>query len=304
MYDLIVIGGGPAGLSAAIYAARFKLKTLVIAKEIGGAIVNTHLIENWPGFKSISGLELMEKIREHAENLNVEIKQDEVVDIAKQGEKFLVKARGAEYESKTVLLATGNVHRKLGVPGEKEFHGKGVSYCATCDAAFFKEKIVAVVGGSDSAAKEALLLSEYATKVYIIYRRDKIRAEPINVDRVDENPKIQIISNTNVVEIKGDSFVNGVVLDRPYKGSKEFKLDGLFIEIGYNPKTELAKELGVELNKKDEIITKIDSSTNVKGVFAAGDVIDRDFKQAITGAAEGVIAAFGVYRYQKGEKIE
>jgi thioredoxin reductase (NADPH) len=207
-------------------------------------------------------------------------------------------------EARTVLLATGSKHRKLAVPGEEEFHGKGVSYCATCDAAFFRDKTVAVVGGSDSAAKEALLLSEHAKKVYIIYRREKIRAEPINAERVGNNKKIEVINNTNIVEIKGRQFVESVFLDAPYGGSKELKVDGVFIEIGYLPQNELAKGLGVKLDEKGEIIINRDSETNIPGVYAAGDVTANSFKQAVTAAAQGVIAAKSAYTYVMKQEVE
>lgn len=300
MYDFVIIGGGPAGLSAAIYAARFKLKTVVIAKDVGGTIINTHLVENWPGFKSLSGFELMEHIRGHVEHLGVEVKQDEVTDIQRKGKNFPIKAKEGEYGTRTVLLATGTKYRKLGVPGEEEFHGRGVSYCAVCDAAFFKDRVVAVVGGSDSAAKEALLLSEYAKRVYIIYRGAKIRSEPINAERVDNNKRIEIISNTNVVKISGDGFVSSVALDRPYKGSRDLTLDGIFIGVGYEPQNELAKGLGVELDERGEVIVDCGSATNIPGVYAAGDVTAGRFKQAIIGAAQGVVAANSAYMYLRG----
>jgi len=297
IYDLIIVGGGPAGLSAAIYAGRFRMKTIVLAREMGGTVVNTHLIENWPGFKSLSGVELMEKIGDHVKSVGVEIRQAEVMEIKRKDKNFLIKSDGGEFEAKTVLLATGTKHRKLNVPGEKEFYGRGVSYCAVCDAVFFKDKIVAVVGGSDSAAKEALLLSEYGKRVYIIYHREKIRAEPINAERVAANKKIEVINNTSVLEIRGDKFVQSVMLDKPYKGKRELKLDGVFIEIGYDPQSELAKGMGVELDKRGEIVMGRESQTNVPGVYAAGDVTTGSFKQAITGAAQGVVAANSAYDY-------
>jgi len=294
MYDLIIIGAGSAGLSSAIYARRFLMKTLVIGELIGGLITTTHLVENWPGEKRITGIDLMKKIEGHARAFDAEIINDRVVSVNKSSDGFIVKTADKSFKSKTLVFATGTVHRKLGVPGEKEFSGRGVSYCATCDGMFFKDKIVGVVGGSDSAAKEALLLSEYAKKVYIIYRRAKIRAEPVNVKRVEakvKQGKIEIINNTNVVEVKGDKKLTHVVFDN----GKEFPLDGLFIEIGLVPQNDLAKSIGVKLNDKGEIIIDRYSRTNVKGVYAAGDCADAPFKQAITGSAEGVIASFSAY---------
>ncbi len=296
MHDLIIIGGGPAGLSAAIYAARFKLDTLVIAKEVGGLIMTTNLIENWPGKKKTSGLALMKNIEEHAKSLGVPIITDEVISIKKLTtlrNGFRVKAKQKNYECRALILATGTKRRKLNVPGEKKYYGRGVSYCATCDAPLFKDKVIGVVGGSDSAAKEALLSAEYAKKVYIIYRRERIRAEPIIAERVYKNKKIKIINNANVLKIKGNGLMNKVILDNP-KG-KKLLLNGLFIEIGHVPQTELAESIGCKLNKKREIIINRSSRTNIPFVYAAGDCADAHYKQGITGAAEGVIAAFSAY---------
>lgn len=301
VYDLVIVGGGPAGLSAAIYAARFKLKTVVLARELGGLLANTHLVENWPGSKSAGGAELMAGIQEHAESLGAEVKQAEVKEIKKKGDAFSLTTDDGEVQGKAVLLATGTWHRKLGVPGEEEFYGRGVSYCAVCDAAFFKGKTVAIVGGSDSAAKEALLLSEYAAKVYIIYRGEKIRAEPVNAEKVEKNKKVEVITNTNVLAIKGGKFVESVALDKLCKGSKELKLDGVFINIGYDPQSELAKKLGVKLSEKGEIVADYGSKTNVDGVFAAGDVVSGSFKQAITAAAQGAVAAKSAYNFVSGK---
>ena len=301
MYELIIIGGGVAGLSAALYAGRFQLKTLVIGEKLGGTIILTNDVSNYPGFKKITGMELFDKVKEHAKDYDIEIVEKKVEKVKKGKGYFEVSTNEKAYKAKTIIFATGTEWRKLNVPGEQEFTNKGVHYCALCDGALYKDKIIGIAGGSDSAAKEALLLAEYGKKVYIIYRKEKIRAEPINAKRVEQNKKIEIINNTNIKEIKGDKFVNSIVLDKPYKGSKEFKLDALFIEIGHIPLSELAKSIGIKTNDKKEIIIDKDSATNVKGVFACGDVVDSKFKQAITGAAEGVIAAYNVYQYVKNE---
>jgi thioredoxin reductase (NADPH) len=303
-YDVVIVGGGSAGYPAAIYSARFGLKTLVITRERGGLLTTTHLVENYPGFSSISGPDLMEKIEEHVRYYDVPIKDDDVLDIEKQGNHFIIKTSEGQYKAKAVILATGTERRKLNVPGEKEFSGKGVSYCATCDAPLFKGKVVGVVGGSDSAAKEALLLSEYASKVYIIYRSEQIHPEPINIRRIEDNPKIEIINRTNVAAIKGDKFITHIVLDKPYKGKIEFPLGGLFIEVGHLPQSVLAKKLGIKLNLRGEIVIDRMSRTNVNGVYAAGDVANTEWKQAITGAAEGCIAAYSAYEYISSKKWE
>jgi len=292
-YDFLIIGAGSAGLPAAVYAARFRLKTIVLGEVIGGTIINTHIVENWPGIVEITGWDLMEKLKEHVKANDVGILNEKVSSVEKLKKGFRVVAGEKTFLARTVLFATGTTRKRLGVPGEKEFENKGVSYCAVCDAALFREKVVGVVGGSDSAAKEALLLSEYAKKVYIIYRGEKIRPEPINGERVAKNTKIEVLSNRNVSEIFGENLVKGV----RFREGGELKLDGVFIEIGATPNSELAEKIGVKLNKAKEIIIDTDSKTNVKGVYAAGDVADRRFKQAITGASEGVVAAFSAYEF-------
>ncbi len=300
MRDLIIIGSGSAGLSAAVYARRYLMDTLVIGELTGGLLTTAHLIENWPGIISISGAELMNNIENHAKHLGAEIINDSVISVKKSDKKFIVKTSSKEYESKAVIIATGTIHRRLGVKGEGEYYGKGVSYCAACDGPLFTNQLVGVVGGSDSAAKEAIVLSEYAKKVYIIYRREKLRAEPITLKRVNKlinEGKIELITNTNVTEIIGDgSRVTGVKLD----SGGELRINGLFIEIGLIPMTDIAKSLGVELNNKGEIIVDMDAKTNINGVFAAGDCTNVSFKQAIIGAAQGVMAAHSAYNYIQG----
>jgi len=298
MYDTAIIGGGVSALGAALYAGRFEMKMAVIAEKLGGTIILTDEIANYPGFKKIAGLDLADRIQEHVKDYNVEIVEKKVTRIEKCEEGcFKVFVDGRHYHTKTIIFATGTEWRKLKVPGEEEFAAKGVHYCALCDGPVYNGKVLGIVGGSDSAAKEALLLAKYAKKVYIIYRKEKIRAEPINLRKVMNNDKIEIINNTNVVEIKGDKFVNSVVFDNSYNGSKEFKLDGLFINIGHTPLSELAKQAGVELNEKNEIKIDREAKTNVKGIYAAGDVADNKFKQAIMGVAGGVTAAYSAYHY-------
>ena len=299
-YDLIVLGGGPTAIGCAIYAARFVMDILVIGKTFGGLIATTHIVENYPGITSVSGQGLTEMLREHMQSLNIPYISDEIKNIEKNDDYFVLHSFFQKFKAYTICIATGSERRKLGIPGEEEFAGKGVSYCATCDGIFFKDKIVAVIGGSDSAAKEALFLAQHTEKVYIIYRREEIRAEPINKKRVYENEKIEIINNTNIVEIKGDNVVKSIIFDN----GKEFPVDGVFIEIGSNPLSNLAKDLGVKVNEKDEIIINRKSETNVPGIYAAGDVADAPFKQAITGVAEGVIAAYSAFDYLKNVKVE
>lgn len=297
MYDLIIIGAGSGGLSAAVYARRFLMKTLVIGELMGGLLTTTYLVENWPGEKSISGTELMKRLEDHARSLGAEIVNDKVISVEKKSGGFLIKTSDKEYEAKSLVISTGTVHRELGVKGEKKYANRGVSYCAACDAAFFKDKVVGVVGGGDSAAKESLLLTEYAKRVYIINRDDDLTAEPINLQRVNEKIEegvIKIVSNAEVKEIKGDGErVTSVLLDN----GENLLLDGLFIEIGSTPQTSLAESIGVELNDEGEIIIDKLSRTSVKGVFAAGDCVNHPYKQAIIAAGQGVNASFSAYEH-------
>jgi thioredoxin reductase (NADPH) len=302
VYDVIIIGGGVAGLGAAVYSARFELKTLVLAGELGGLLQQTHTVENYIGFKSIGAQELTKNIINHAKSYKQVTVKEEFAKNVTNGKTFKVKTNKGSYEGKTIIFATGSFHRELNVPGEKEYRGKGVSYCGTCDGPLFAGKTIAVVGGADSAAKEALLLAQYAKKVYIIYRGERIRAEPITTEQVEKHNKIEIIYKANIKKVKGEKFVTHAILDNPYKGNKELKLDGLFIEIGYIPKTELAEKISVKLNKKHEIIINKHSETNVAGVFGAGDCTNSDFKQAITGVAEGVRAAERAYNFIQNSK--
>ena len=311
-YDLIISGAGGAGLAAGMYSARLGLNTLILGyshgseDSIGGVITTTNIVENYPGFIKLTGSEIAKKLEEHAKSYDgIEIKQELVTKVEKQKNCFIVKTEDNEYSGKTILFATGTKWRKLEVPGAIEFENKGVNYCALCDAPLFKNKIVAIIGGSDSAVKDSLVLAEHAKKVYIIYRGEQIHPEPINYERVKTNKKIEIINNTNVIKVKGNQFVNSVILDKSYKGSKELKLDGVFVAIGHIVLSDLAKQIGVKLNKAGEIIIDHKTSeTNIPGVYAAGDVADKPFKQLITGVAEGVTAAYSAFEYITKNRVE
>jgi thioredoxin-disulfide reductase len=295
-YDLVIVGGGCAGYPAAIYAARFNLKTLVIAKEKGGLITTTHLVENYPGFISLTGQELADNLEAHVKANNVPILNDIVSGIVKNEDgTFVVSTDLEELEinTKAVVLATGTKHKHLGAPGEKEFMHKGVSYCATCDGPFYKNQIVGIVGGGDSSAKEAMVLAQNSTKVFM-FVRSTLRAEPINQTRIRALENVEIIEGVSIDEICGDE--TGVTSVKLNNGSS-VDLTGLFIAIGHDPQSELAKSLGVELNSRDEIIINKMSETNVDGVFAAGDVTDLPWKQGITGAAEGSLAGYSAFEY-------
>ena len=288
-YHVIIIGGGPAAVSAAIYCHRFDLKILMIGEEYGGAISRTYLIENYPGFPETSGFDLMDAFQKHYEHFKIPYNFDTVTEVKQEPEHGfeIHTSGGATYNSCSVIIATGTKYRKMNVPGEDEFHGRGVSYCATCDGPFFRDKNIIVVGGSDSAAVEALFLARFGKKVNIVYRREKIRAEPINITRVDSNDKIEIINNTIIKKINGKEKVESV----EFGDGTIFPTDAVFIEIGAIPQSDVVKDIGVKLNEKGEIIVDKYAQTNIPGLFAAGDVTDIREKQVITACGQAVSAS-------------
>ena len=302
-YDLIIIGAGPAGLTASLYSARYRINHLVIGDPFSSLICEAYFLENYPGFEKISGIEFIEKLKNQVEKYGVEILKEKVIKIEKN-EFFKIKTEsGKVFLSRSLIIATGTERKRLNIPGEKEFLGKGVSYCATCDAPFFKNKIVAVVGGSNSALMSADLLSKYAKKVYIIYRKREFRAEPILKERIEKNKKITCLFERNIVEIKGKGKLEEIILDKEYENKKSLKVDGLFIEIGQQPLSKIFEEIGGELDEDGLIKINKDCSTNIKGIFSAGDITNgsNKFRQVITACAEGAIAALGVYNYLKNK---
>lgn len=306
VWDVIIVGAGCSGLGAAVYCGRFLLKTLVLGEVTGGVIITTDVVENYPGFIRLTGLELAKKLESHARDYkSVVIREEKVTAAEKYGSIFKVTSEESVYYSRTLIVASGTEYRKLDVPGEKELSNRGVHYCALCDGAMYQGRTVGVIGGSDSAAKEALLLTQWAAKVFMIYRGEKIRPEPVNYDRVMKNRKIEVIAKTNVLRIVGNEkgTVSRVVLDNAFKGSQELAVDAVFIAIGHIPLTGFAKPLGLKTDDKGEIIIDRQARTNVPGVFAAGDVADTAFKQAITGVAEGVLAAYSAYQHINSSEV-
>ena len=296
MYDLIIIGAGSAGYSASIYAARSKMSVLLIGAQIGGTVSQAYEIENYPGFKKILGRDLAQKMKEHAEEYDIDIKIDTVKNISKKDNIFIVQtAIGDNFEAKTVLLATGTQHRILGAKGEKEFSGKGISYCATCDGFFFKDKTVAIIGGGDSAATAGLFLGEICKKVYIIVRKNFMRAEPFWIDKLEKNERVEFLFERNVKEFYGDKNLEGVETD---KGEK-IKVDGAFIQIGSVPNSSLADLIGAEKDKNGYIIVNSAQETNIKGLYSAGDVSTGSnyFHQVVTSVSEGAISANSAFMY-------
>ncbi|MDH4397746.1 MAG: thioredoxin-disulfide reductase [Actinomycetota bacterium] len=302
MREVIIIGSGPAGYTAAIYAARAQLNPLVIASSVepGGELMKTTEVENYPGFpEGLMGPDLMANFQAQAERFGAEILFDDVVEVDLKGDIKIVKTgMGETYEAKTVIISTGAAYRELGLPNEKALSGHGVSWCATCDGFFFREKTIAVVGGGDSAMEEANFLTKFASKVYVIHRRETLKASKIMQQRSFDNPKIEFIWNSAVAELKGDGKLEAVVLEDTRNGERtEMALDGLFIAIGNDPRVSLV-ENQVELTE-DRFI-KVDgrsSRTTLPGVFAAGDVIDPTYRQAITAAGSGCVAALDAEHY-------
>ncbi|MCX6810926.1 MAG: thioredoxin-disulfide reductase [Candidatus Berkelbacteria bacterium] len=294
-YDVIVIGGGPAGMTAAIYTSRRMLKTLVITKEIGGQVVKTPDIENYPGFDLISGPDLAKKFTDQAKKFGADFAFDEIVHLSEKNGEFVVSGHSKEYEAKSLILAFGKVPRKLKVKGEEEFKGKGVSYCATCDAPFFKNKIVAVNGGGNSAFDAALLLSKIARKVYLIHRREEFRAEDVLIEKVKKMDNVEIVTGATIAEIKGDQIVKSLVYRKDSKET-EIEVDGVFIEIGYIVEGGIIKDF-VEMDEKNQIKTHKDHSTSREGVFAAGDLTNSYYKQIVISAGEGAIAGLSAAKY-------
>lgn len=292
-YDVVIIGSGSAGLPAGMYASRYKIKNLVIGKEPGGALATSHQVENWPGVLSASGKEIMDNFAQHAINSGSEILQDTVSSITKTERWFTVKTTNKEITCKYVVLASGNTYRKLWVPGEIEFLGKGVSYCATCDGNFFKNRDIVLVGGWNTALTEALYLSELCSKVYLVHRKDTFRAEDIWIDQVKKKDNIELVLKEEVDHIQGAVFLEEVVL----KSGKVLKADGFFVAIWSDPSIELVTDMNPNIDDENCLIVDKRQETSVKGLYAAGDVTTNSnkFKQTIMSAAEGCLAADSIH---------
>lgn len=297
-YPLAIIGAGPAGLSASIYASRYGVDHIVIGHLVGGQISETHEIDNYPGVDATGGFEFSELLVAHARKYGASIENRMVTGITKEDGGFAILLDGGSViRSRMILLATGTSHRSLGLDREAEFIGRGVSYCATCDGFFYRNRVVSVIGGSNSAAGAAAYLSGIASRVRLIYRGTALRAEEHVLKTLRENPKVDIILGTNVVALEGDESLTAVKLDRPYGESDMLPTDGLFIEIGSDPNADFARDLGVATDAGGFIRVGADMSTDVPGVFAAGDITDGSdgFRQVVTAAAEGAIAARSIH---------
>jgi thioredoxin-disulfide reductase len=304
MYDTIIIGAGPAGLSAAIYTGRKKLKSAIITVDVGGQGNLTSHIENYPGAEPQTGMELIAKFQKQVDKFGTEFIFGKVKEIKKVENHFEVYLANEEtYQAKSIILAYGKVPRTLGIPGEEKFIGRGVSTCATCDGPLYKGKTVAVIGGGNSAVEAALDLSTFADKVYLVHRREEFRADEITVEKIKSHPKVELILNSVPKEVKGDKFVTSIIVENVNnQETKELNVDGMFLEIGYIVDSSMVKEL-VKINNKNEVVIDSVGKTSQPGIFAAGDVSNTPYKQAIIAAGDGARAALEVYAYITGGKV-
>jgi len=303
-YDVIIIGAGPAGYTAGIYCSRARHDTLIISGLLpGGQLMNTTDVENYPGFdEGIMGPDLMLTMRKQAERMNTTIIDDVVVNVDFRAKPFKVLTGSEEYEAKAVIVCTGATPRKIGIEGEQTFSGKGVSYCATCDGAFFRNQDIAVVGGGDTCMEEATFLTKFASKVHIIHRRDTFRASKIMQDRALNNENIEVHWNSVIEDIKGDQKVQQIILKDTKTGeNKTLEMGGVFVAIGHEPNTELFKEQ-LELDENGYIVLKNNTQTSIDGIFSAGDVHDHRYRQAVTAAGYGCMAAIDVDKYLAEQK--
>jgi len=304
VYEVIIIGGGPAGLTAGLYTSRSRFNTLLIEIGLlGGQMTTTEVIENYPGFpQGINGDELSRLMEEQAKRFGLEVVSQEVVEVKLEGERKLVKTDESTYLCEALIICTGTEYRKLGIPGEKEFTGKGVSYCATCDGAFFKDSQIVVVGGGDSALTEALFLTKFAKELTIIHRRDALRGTKIYQERVLSNPKIKMLWNSVVQKIKGDSIVRSIVIKNVKTGEiDEFNTEGVFLFVGVSPRTQFLKNL-ITSDEAGYIVTDENCETSIKGIFAAGDCRKKLLRQIATAVGDGAIAAFATEKYLEGRE--
>lgn len=298
-YDVVVIGAGAAGLTAALYAARRKLKTLVLSKDLGGQTSTTMDIENYPGIDFSTGPDLMKKFADQAQRFGAEIKLEGASDVSRENSEFIVTTQSdMRYLARSVILAFGKHPRVLDVPGEEQFRNKGVVYCATCDAPLFESKTVAVVGGGSAAFDAALLLAKISPKVYLVHRRDSFKAEGVLVEKARTEPKIEFILDSQIKEIRGNDFVTGIVVATP-DGERELAVEGVFVEIGQVVSSDFVKNL-VQLSSQGEMVIDELNRTSVPGIFAAGDATTVPFKQTVISAGEGAKAALAAYNYLEG----
>ena len=306
-YEVLIAGQGAAAFAAGLYVARYQMKSIIIGEVFGGETATGGLIENYPGYADIDGFDLMMKFREQVSSYDVPILDDKVNAIQKESDFFKIQTEsGTQYCATSVILGIGRERRKLGLEHENEWIGKGVSFCSTCDAPLHRNNIVAIVGGGNAAIEGAVLVAKYASTVYLIYRRETFtRPDPVNLKLLNGSKNIIQLLNTNVTSLNGTDGLSEISIDTPYNDSTNLAVDGLFIEIGADPRIEIPIQLGINLNEKNEVIVNTEMETNVGGVLAAGDLTDAsgDLKQTVTAAAQGAIAAKSAYTYVSNKKV-
>ncbi|MEW6183316.1 MAG: thioredoxin-disulfide reductase [Bacillota bacterium] len=302
VYDLAIIGAGPTGLTAGIYAARARMKAVIIERGAsGGKVLTADKIENYPGFpEPIPGAELVEKMESQTRRLGVEFKSLDVAGIRREGDRFILRTIQGDVEAKTIILATGSGPSPLGVPGEDRLRGKGVSYCAICDGFFFRDQKVAVIGGGDAAVHEALYLTRFVEKVYLIHKRDALRATKIIQEQLRADPKVEVLLNTDVKEILGENEVTGIKVQDTVTGNqRDIAVNGVFVYVGVKPASYLVKDL-VDLDPRGYVVTDENMATKTPGLFAAGDVRVKSLRQIVTAVSDGAVAAVAADRFLRG----
>lgn len=295
IYDSIIVGAGPAGITASIYASRKQMKILVIGHEIGGQVTKTSVIENYTGYEEITGEDLAKKFYDHLKQFNFDFKNEQVVSIEKNNETFLVSTKKETFQSKSIILALGAKPKLLDIKGEEDFKNRGVTYCATCDAPLFFNKDVVVIGSGNSALGTVLQLANIANKIYLVMRGPKVNADPVIFDKIKNSPKVSIMYSTDVLEIKGVNMVEEIVI-RHQGLEKSLKVGGIFVNVGYSPNNDVAQGL-LDLNDREEIVINDKNETSVSGIFAAGDCTSVFFKQIIIASGEGAKAAISSFNY-------
>ncbi len=303
MYDIIIIGCGPAGMTAGIYASIAKKKILILEKEIyGGQIVNANKIKNYPGFEEITGFDYATKLYNQLKNYNPEIKFEEVIEVNDNGETKQIKTKKSNYIAKSVIIATGSKNKKLGLSNEDKLLGKGISYCATCDGAFYKDKVVAITGGGNTAIDDALYLSNIVKEIFVIYRQKSFKTESINIDELRKKKNVKIILNSNITDIKGKDKLESIVIkNNDTEEKNELHIDGLFIAIGHIPVSGIFKNI-INIDEKGYINSDETCKTNLNGIFVAGDIRKKQIRQLTTACSDGTIAALNACKFLSTKK--
>jgi thioredoxin reductase (NADPH) len=298
IYDVAILGAGSSGLSAGIYCARYAMKTIIISKDTGGMANNAVHVENWPGFSG-SGLELMQNFLEQTKKFGVEIIRREIVNISRDKEFVVQTSKNENIKARTVIICLGTEKKKLNIPGEDKFLGKGVSYCATCDGAFFKGKTIAIVGGRNSCAQTSIMMSDFCKKVYIVYRQNKLNCDAILEMQLKNRKNIEMVYDSEPLRLEGNDFLEKMIVKDGEEKERELVVDGVFVEIGSTPASSIIKKMGVNTDKEGYIIVDSGMNTNVAGVFAGGDITAKPLRQILTASADGAVASYSAYKFLK-----